>query len=512
MFVKPGTAKADASTLPVSEPGMPRSVVGIVLLTALSFASPCALAGERGAGERGTSVIVMIADGGGYSVWAATSMYQGRVGRQVVDNPEWTRLSVSTYPLRTTPDKPAPGEAGLKQEADAVYDPAKCWDATSDPESTGAFPNYFRGYAWNKRTKPDSANTASAIMTGVKSYNGALNVNGNGVPQLTLAEVAKKSGRKVGVVSTVPISHATVAAAGGAHHVTRNAYASLAKEMLNAGTCDVIIGAGNPDFDENAGPRGPQDTREYQYVGGQETWQLLLAGTHPAGWKLIQHLPEFVAMASGPTPAKLLGVLPVSTTAQQERRSIGDAKVLPPGLDKKTAGVAPLMLTARVAVHAMEENDAGFFLMIEGGAVDWAEHANQLGRVIEEHTEFIETLETVSAYLDAGDHGWDWSNTLVIVTADHDHLWWGPNSDTVAYQPLEDRGAGNMPGAKWLYNSHSNQLVPFFARGVNAEKFIAYADQVDKATLADGREVGRGKYLDQTEIHAVLEAMLKPGS
>jgi alkaline phosphatase len=67
-----------------------------------------------------------------------------------------------------------------------------------------------------------------------------------------------------------------------------------------------------------------------------------------------------------------------------------------------------------------------------------------------------------------------------------------------------DRGAGHVPGYKWQHTSHSNQLVPLYARGPGAENIAACADQRDSFTDSKGRTFGRGAYLDQTEIFAIL--------
>lgn len=158
------------------------------------------------------------------------------------------------------------------------------------------------------------------------------------------------------------------------------------------------------------------------------------------------------------------------------------------------------------ALNVLDNDPDGIFLMIEGGGVDRAMHANNLGRMIEEKMEFDEAVEAVSAYLDADTAGNNWSNTLVIVTGDHDHLLLGPEFDTVPYQELSDRGAGRVPGYKWQHTSHSNQLVPLYAHGPGANLFLTCANQRDLFTDSSGRTFGRGAYLDQTEIFAVMSA------
>jgi len=124
--------------------------------------------------------------------------------------------------------------------------------------------------------------------------------------------------------------------------------------------------------------------------------------------------------------------------------------------------------------------------------------------------DFNNSVEAVASYLDANTNGNNWDNTLVIVTADHDHLLLGPDSDTIAYQPVQDNGAGVLPGFKWQYNSHSNQLVPSYARGLGSELLTGFADELD--FFDDGTNTyGRGLYLDQTEIfQAMNESLLVP--
>jgi alkaline phosphatase len=166
--------------------------------------------------------------------------------------------------------------------------------------------------------------------------------------------------------------------------------------------------------------------------------------------------------------------------------------------------VPALPTMVRGALNILDRNPNGLFLMIEGGAVDRAEHADNLGRMIEEKIEFDDAVAAVSAYLDANTNGNNWSNTLVIVSADHDHLLLGPDSDNVPFQDLKDNGAGKVPGYKWQNNSHSNRLVPVFARGPNANLITGCAKRNDAYTDAQGRRFGRGAYMDQTEIFAVM--------
>jgi alkaline phosphatase len=69
------------------------------------------------------------------------------------------------------------------------------------------------------------------------------------------------------------------------------------------------------------------------------------------------------------------------------------------------------------AINVLDNNPDGFFLMIEGGAADWASHANQSGRVIEEQIAFEKAIETVIEWVNKNS---TWDDTLLIVTSDHE--------------------------------------------------------------------------------------------
>ncbi|MEN6556796.1 MAG: alkaline phosphatase, partial [Thermoguttaceae bacterium] len=196
-----------------------RFFFGAALLVAAFSVCPSAWAAKN--------VILMIADGGGYNQWLAASLYQGRVGRQVYDQPGWVHWSACTYPLNLF-FRPT----GNRQQLPfLVYSPAKAWDATVQ-ETSGR----FAGYVYLTTTYTDSAAAATALATGRKTYNHAINWSNEGHPFLgqTIAEIAKARGKSVGVITSVPWSHATPAGLGGAHNISRNHYSEIAREMLGA--------------------------------------------------------------------------------------------------------------------------------------------------------------------------------------------------------------------------------------------------------------------------------------
>jgi alkaline phosphatase len=456
------------------------------------------------------NVIIMISDGAGYNSWLAGSMYQGRVGKQAYDQSGWLTVSSTTYPL-TRSEKPT---GNLEQDKTLVYDPFKAWDATR----IGAKPEECCGYDYLKKTPTDSAAAATAMATGQKTYNNAINWTNEDEPMSgeCIAEIAKSRGRATGVITTVPWCHATPAGFGGGHNASRNNYVELANEMLCAPWLDVIMGAGNPDFDDDGEAKKHPKKEDYNYVGGKRTWSLLKNGRHPAGWRLIESKEEFEKLANGSeaAPAKLLGTAQAAST-MQEKRNYGDAPK--PG-EKKVqrqpyelpfnASVPSLAVMSKAAIHALERNPKGFYLMIEGGAVDWANHANQPERLIEEQVDFVQAVEAVVAWVEKNSN---WDDTLLILSADHEcgHLW-GPDSDKIPFQPLIDNGAGKLPGMRHNHTSHTNSLVPIYARGKDAELFLKLIKGKDAKAAAVWNI--SGDYVDDTDIFAVMKAAIERDS
>src|SRR5690606_7583731 len=110
----------------------------------------------------------------------------------------------------------------------------------------------------------------------------------------------------------------------------------------------------------------------------------------------------------------------------------------------------------------------------------------------------------VCAYLDAGTNGNTWENTLVLVTSDHDQMLFGPDADTVPFQPLVDNGPGRLPGHMWLFESHSNLPVPLHYRGAGSDAIGRIETEID--AYDDGTwQHGRGAYFHQAELGKLLK-------
>jgi alkaline phosphatase len=426
---------------------------------------------ETGAteGSLAKNIILMVSDGSGYNHIQATDYYSGRP--QAYEGFP-VQLAVTTY---------------------EYYDPRLMWEDFT----YAALP-----------LATDSAAAATAMASGIRTSYGAVGVDNHGNAVELITERAEAMRKATGVVTSVPWSHATPAAFV-AHNASRDEYAAIAQEMIRSSATDVIMGAGNPDFDDDGAPAGSDPS----FVGGATLWRQLndadpstpaVADADGDGsadpWTLIQTRAEFEALATmGAPPARVCGTAQVYTTLQQARS--GDA-VASPFSVPLNVGVPKLSVMAQGALNVLQRDSDGFFLLIEGGAADWASHFNLTGRMLEEQVAFNEAVEAVVAWVDT--HG-GWSDNLLIVTADHETgMLWGPGSGAVegvpTFAPLTDGGAGVVPGVSWSSIGHTNQLVPLYAIGDASALLSDYAESTDPV---------RGPYIDNTDLARVLFRALR---
>lgn len=341
----------------------------------------------------------------------------------------------------------------------------------------------------------DSAAAATAMASGHKTYSGAIGMvpgtDGSLRPVENLVERAEMLGKASGVVTSVPFAHATPAAFV-VHNPLRKNFQTIANDLLRHSALEVLIGCGHPFYDQNG--QQLNTARKFDPVGGSETWQALQNGELGADadgdgqadpWTLVEKRTDFQQLASGPTPQRLLGIPQVSRTLQQGRS--GNPQTLPYAVPLLNT-VPNLTELTRAALNVLDNDPDGFFLMIEGGAVDWASHDNQASRMLEEQLDFDRTVATVVRWVETYS---SWEETLLIVTGDHETgCLTGPGSDP-NWQPLINRGRNQLPGMEWHHDYHTNSLIPLFAKGRGAEGLLR---------LVRGEDPVRGAYVDNTAV------------
>ena len=445
------------------------------------------------------NVILLITDGASFNTWdAATYDRFGELGLEVYDGFDVQRF-MSTYPLTTssTPTNSLEGDGG--------YDPSRAWLAIpQDGSYTGAvagteYPDHFLAYDYLRQGVTDSAAAGTAIASGIKTYNNAINHDNFGRPVEHIGDMAVDAGKALGIVSSVYWSHATPAAFG-AQNESRNNYAEIAKQMVEEGEASVIMGGGHPFFDDNGDYRTPAGERAFQYVGGSETFLDLATGG--TAYRFIDSREQFEALASGELELaaddKVLGTFRTGSTLQAYRDGEDGGGLI--------ETVPDLATMTRGALNVVERDEDGFFLMVEGGAVDWMAHRNNLPRVIEEQVDFNRAVEAAVEWVEAES---SWDETLVIVTTDHGNgLMLGPRSGEVPFQPIENRGAGQLPSALWHTDNHTNELVKLYAHGAGVENISELADQRDYGLGFYGKEGDEQLYLDNTELFDAMVAAM----
>ncbi len=499
------------------------------------------------------NIIVIINDGGGHTVYDATRKYLGH--NLVTDGAAFKKISISTYPLRedAVPNSVYSSEPtvinnviqnnnfpiGNNQQAAVVYSSAKFWDTTvvAGPSLATGYGNYpagFAGYEWSRFAHPDSGNTASSLANGNRSYNNSINVDGNGIAQVAITDVidaAIRVGKRTGVVSTVQFGDATPAALGGAHNLARANRTAIANEMFGSGKLDVIGGTGNPDFDDN----GVARTANYSWITST-LWADLKAKTNVSGfnalkWPLLQNKADIEKLANKQVkpPVRVAMIIKGDNSSQYNRAG---ANLTPTLHDPYVVGTTLPVCSTRsqtpvpttrcsqpfqanvpsqrdvtiAALNVLGSQGKGFYLMSENGSVDRAEHGNSTGRMIEEVIASDNTVQAVIDWVNRADTAATWDDTLLIVTADHDHLLYGPDAATVPFQDVVDNGAGQVPSNRWFGPNHGTGLVPLFAYGKGADAVAALATENDSFTGSDGITRGYGLYTEQTVIGATLKA------
>lgn len=413
------------------------------------------------------NVIVMISDGWGYNQIAATDYYQnGYVDSQIYHQFPY-KSGMSTYSISAN-----------------SYDTQKAWNDL----------NYV------KRSPTDSAAAATAMSTGIKTYDAAIGVDSNKKTIKHIGEYFEEQGKSTGVVSTVQFSHATPAGFV-AHNDNRNNYSDIANEMIKSSKTDVIMGAGNPLYNDN----GKVTTKEnYKYVGGKETWDGLVNGTldvadangdgKPDPWTLIQSKEDFVNLTKGDTPSRVIGVPEIATTLQQGRSGDGKANAF---TVPQNTNVPTLAQMSSGALNVLDNNDDGFFLMIEGGAIDWAGHSNQSGRLIEEQMDFNKAVEVVHAWVEKNSN---WDETLLVVTGDHETGYLTGPKSFPDWTSVIGNGKGQMPTMQWNSGDHTNSIIPFYAKGCGTQLLRERASKLD---------IMRGDYIDNTDISNVIRSLIE---
>lgn len=236
---------------------------------------------------------------------------------------------------------------------------------------------------------PDSASTATSMASGEKTLSGVINYNVDLSASFKLiTEYAKESGKKVGVISSVSIDHATPAAYY-AKVQSRKQYYDIGVQALTGTTLDYLAGGGflKPDGD------------------GTQPNLLTLAAQN--GWNYVNTNADIRALDA--QSGRVLAINPDLQDSKSMTYEIDRVRRVAAGED-----ILSLADFVTAGINVLD-NDNGFFMMCEGGKIDWSCHANDAATSIWETLAFSDAVQVALDF--AAQH---LDETLVIVTADHE--------------------------------------------------------------------------------------------
>lgn len=263
----------------------------------------------------------------------------------------------------------------------------------------------------------DSAAGATAFACGIKTYNGAIGVDQDTLPKLTILEQLERKGYKSGLIATSTITHATPASFYA--HVKHRKMEDEIAYALTESQVDFFAGGGLQHFNAR------EDKKN-----------------------LLQEL--------------LMKGFEVETSAINTDAFLREDKkyaflLANQGMPKMTDGRGPFLKNAtQLGIGYLSQNKQPFFMMIEGSQIDWGGHANNANYLISEMLDFDDTLGYVLDFAESD------GNTLVIVTADH---------ETGGFTLASNDGDYNVINPTFSTDGHSATMVPVFAYGPKAQLF-----------------------------------------
>jgi len=238
----------------------------------------------------------------------------------------------------------------------------------------------------------DSAAAGTALAAGVKTNNGMISVLPDGKAVKTLIEVAEVKGMATGIITSTRLTHATPAVFA-AHNPDRNAENEIAADFVDSGV-DFFAGGGYRHFVPKDWPWGKSRRNDDRNLA-QEFYEL--------GYKIF--------LTENDTP-KFRNYNP---TGKEKVFAAFTYSHLPYEVDRDNSKVPGLAEITAKGIEVLEKYDNGFFLMVEGGRIDHACHANDPVGTIYDTLAFDAVV--AEAYEFYQKHP---SETLIVVVGDHE--------------------------------------------------------------------------------------------
>lgn len=354
---------------------------------------------------------------------------------------------------------------------------------------TGQNTHWIQGYQDNKLVRglmdtasanslvTDSAAGGSAWGGGFRVNNGAINVGPNGEVNFPILQKFKKKGKKVGCVTTVPITHATPSSFC-VNSKSRGSQDDIAESYLEIGF-DVMMGGGNMFF----GAAKRADKKD------------MAAAFAAKGYQIVRNKTDLKAVKLN---APILGLFDENGMEYDIDRQTDD----------KLLKTVPTLAEMTAVAIAQLDNKNGFVMQVEAGKVDWAAHANDIAGLIHDQLALDEALKVALDFAEKD------KNTLVIVTTDHGNanpgIMYGKDA-TKRFDSIQNYKKSN----EWLLNTitkdtSSSQLddLVMYANGIKLtveenKKILGYYTGLEKPEegLYNYKQVPLGYYSELQKTH-----------
>lgn len=407
---------------------------------------------QQAATDGKKNIILMVFDGMDWQTTRAASHFNSGVVNY--DRGRGTGLKIQDY-------RGAPTDFGLvvtsARQSGAKYDVDAQTMIAGDRDVSGGYDIQRGGFdPWRENslsdyligtnpdvphTVTDSAASATSLTAGIKTYNGAIGVNNEGEEVESIArQLQRERGFAIGLVTSVPVSHATPACAY-ANNLTRKDYQDISRDLLGLPSSfhrdtptpgvDVLLGGGHGEGKGEDKLQGMNFLPGNMYIhesdieradvenGGRYVVAKRTAGE--SGSSVLQDAVDEAVKKE----ARLLGLFGVKgghlpfRTADGDYRPTFDVKSTERYTKEDQDENPTLADMTSAALDVLEKNEAGFWLLVEAGDVDWANHANNLDNSIGAVLSGDQAFETVIQWVEQNS---DWEDTVVIVTSDHGHF------------------------------------------------------------------------------------------
>lgn len=372
---------------------------------------------------------------------------------------------------------------GSSKEATGGFDPTRAGPMPWQEQPRSAYP------MGRDRQRPDevtdSAASATSLMSGVKTYNAAIGVDFDGSHAPSIGRELQEQGFRVGVVTNVPVSHATPAAAY-ANNVHRGDYQDLARDLIGRPSIshrreplpgvDVLIGAGwgegsgkdarqgvnfmpgnkflhESDLDAVRLKPGETDPSRRKYVVAERTegrsGEQVLAEAAQRAAESGDRLLGFFGARGGHLPFQTAdgGYNPTFDIKGTEKYTDADINENPTLAQMTEAALRVLSAPSGSTGEGAQDDKqpiSPFWMLVEAGDVDWANHANNIDNSVGAVLSGDEAFRAITDWAETHD---TWDDTVVLVTSDHGHYFVLEDAEAIAR-------AGAIAGKKTSVDGH----------------------------------------------------------